>query len=176
MTLIVFLRGSNPSLLILLPSAARRIRTRDLDLWAAVAPSSRLQGQAACCPVISAEWTHGKRRNGDIVTRSAGTKVLPARIVLWALTYNCKGLWEIGTYYCFCFDRLFICPRVLTRLFVSQPFSLFFLVSHPSFTPYLNYFPFPLLSVSHPSSVSLPSSSSPSSLASYLNCSAHRRT
>lgn len=72
---------------------------------------------------------------------------------------------------------------LISHLFFSfslfSPSSFCFLISRPSFTPYLNYFPFPLLCVSlsclHPS-ISLTSSSSPSSLASYLNCSAHRRT
>ena len=129
------------------------------------------------------------------MTRSAETKVLLARITLWALTHNCKGLWEIGTFYCFCSNHLFIClpfspscPYSPLFFFVSHPFHLpsflpfnvflslpVLLVSLPSFIPYLNYFPFLCLPL-FPSSVSLTSSSSPSSLASYLNCSAHWRT
>ena len=61
--------------------------------------------------VLSRLWVNAgkKKRNGNIVTRSAETKVLLARIILWALTHNCKGLWEIGTFHCFCSNHLFIC-------------------------------------------------------------------
>lgn len=125
-------------------------------------PGCRLGLPAA---LLSLLWVNtGKRRNGNIMTRSAETKVLLACITLWALTHNCKGLWEIGTFYCFCSNHLFIyppfspsCPysyfvfhssHLPSFLFHFLLFLPVLLVSHPSLTPYLNHFPFPLLSVS----------------------------
>lgn len=154
-----FFWGSEPALLTLLHGAARRIWTCDLDLWTAVALSSGCRLLRYLC----SQWTQKKEEMG-----TSWPAVLPAHIILWALTHNCKGLRKIGTFYCFCSNHHFICLPFSP----SCPYSsLYSSVSHPSFTPYL-------LSVSLSSlHLSLsPPSSSPSFLVSYLNCSAHRRT
>lgn len=198
-TLIVFLRGALPSVT---HSPSRR-RLRDVNPWPWPLGRCRPEFQAAgsgcllLCYLCS-EWTQRKRkRNGNIVTRSAETKVLLARIILWALTHNCKGLWEIGTFHCFCSNHLFIClpfspscphsPFCLSSL--SSPICSFFSRSPlSSSSPLRPRHPsLPILIISHfdfslrvplffPPSVSLTSSSSQSSLASYLNCPACRRT
>lgn len=162
-TLIVFSPGRSAqrySFSFPAPPAGCEPVTLTFGLLSPWVPGCRLGLPAA---VLSLLWvnTEKKKRNGNIVTRSAETKVLLARIILWALTHNCKGLWEIGTFHCFCSNHLFIClpfspscphsPFCLSSL--SSPICSFFSRSPlsssspaPSFTPYLNYFPFWLLS------------------------------
>lgn len=164
-TLIVFSGALGPALLILLPGAACGMWTRDLDLCAAVALSSRLQARAACCCVISAlsehrekekKWEHcdPQRRDQSLTgsDHSVGT---------YSQLQGIMGNWDISLFllqsslYLSAFLTLLsllsflsVIPLIshLFFLFTLSSFFLFCSMPEPSFTPYLNYFPFWLLS------------------------------
>lgn len=165
-TLIVLLWGSNPALLILLPSAARRISTYDLDLWAAVALSCGLQARPACCSVISALSEHGKKKKWeqrDPQRRDQSITGSYHSVGTYSQLQGIMGNWDIllfllqSSLYLSVFLTLlpysyflFVSHSSHLPSFLPFHFLLFLtvlLVSHPSLTPYLNYFPLPLLSV-----------------------------
>lgn len=166
------------------PGAALRIRTRDLDLWAAVALGYGLQ--AACCSAISApsekkkkkKREHGDpRRTDQSLTgsyHSAGT---------YSQLQGIMGNWDILLF--LLQSSLYLCASLALLSSLS--------LSHlPSFLPFHLLLPvlprllsLPILIISrfHFSPSPSPpficpstSSSSPSSLASYLNCSARGRS
>lgn len=129
-TLIVFLWGCYPALVIVLHSTALRIWTFDLDLWAAVTPSSWLQAQPACCSVISALSAQSKEKKWEHCDQQHSHQSLIGSYCSVG-TYNCKGLWEIGTFYCFCSNRLLICLPSSA----SCPHSCFLFLFNPSHLP-----------------------------------------
>lgn len=129
-TLIVFLWGCYPALVIVLHSTALRIWTFDLDLWAAVTPSSWLQAQPACCSVISALSAQSKEKKWEHCDQQHSHQSLIGSYCSVG-TYNCKGLWEIGTFYCFCSNHLLICLPSSA----SCPHSCFLFLFNPSHLP-----------------------------------------
>lgn len=129
-TLIVFLWGCYPVLVIVLLSAARRIWTFDLDLWAAVTLGSRLQAQPARCSVISALSEQRKKKKWEHCDQQRCDQSLIGSYCSVG-TYNCKGLWEMGTFYCFSSNHLLICLPSSA----SCPHSCFCSIFNPSHLP-----------------------------------------
>lgn len=119
-------------------------RSQDLNLWpwplCRCSPQRGLQAQAACFSVISALWVNREKKRKTGTSWPAAERPTPVSL------HNCKGLWDIVTFYCLCLNHLFILCAFLPRtLFPFYPFLLFlpfstscFPLSQPSFT----YFPF----------------------------------
>lgn len=137
------------------PSAALRIRTRDLDLWAAVALGYGLQ--AACCSVIfapSGKKKKKKREHGDPRRTDQSLTGSYHSAGTYSQLQGIMGNWDI-----FIVSAPIVSlsvrlsrPPVFT-LSLSSPIVSSFSPSPPRppsspLAPYLNYFPFPLLSVS----------------------------
>lgn len=111
-----------------------------LSPWAQAAGSGCLLLRYLC-----SQWTQKKDEMG-----TSWPAVLLAHIVLWALTHNCKGLWKIGTFYCFCSNHHFICLPFSPSCPYSSLYSSFSFCL-PSILHSLSSLSLPLF----PSSVSL---------------------
>lgn len=113
---------------------------------------------------LGSDRTQNKKWN--MVTRSTECSVSLAPTILWPLAHNCRGLMENWDILLFLLQS----PLYLCGFLILLPRSLFTLSLascpiHPSL---------PILIISLSSSLRLPLV--PSSLASYLNCCACRRT
>lgn len=161
--------------------------SKDLNLWPWPLSRCRPRFQFASsgCLLICYLCSEKKREHRD---PQSGDWSLIGSYHSLGTCLRLQGIMGNGTFYCFCSNHRFISSFVvlshpLVLWFPPISYFLFFhslllpirLVFSPSFTPYLNYFPFPLL-FHFPPCVSPTPPSSPSSPASYLNCCAHRRT
>lgn len=169
--LIVFSSGQEP--IPSSPSSALRIWTSDLDLCAAAALSAgcRLRLPASLLSPLS-EWTEkkrGKREHRDPQRRDQ-------RLFLYTTARDYGTLWHFIVYAwiislsCAPFSPALSFPFILSSFFCPFLPPVFPSHIHPSLISHFGVCSSPSFLFICPS---LTSSSSPSSLASYLNCSAH---